>query len=299
MSFAKKMVRINSEGNRISCEYSDLCGSIELLPFMDRFTIKSVLKCSHKRAVYHVIDKKKGFESVLKVMINGNIDKDSLDVLKFVKCNKHPNIYEIYEIGEVGSFFIVLSKYIDGVLFNKFVKTADKKQLIKSIHSVIYAINYLHRHKICHVDIKPSNILVDKDNNPKLIDFDLARRIRGEYKLEKVIMGTFPYIPKEIFEDKKYYLKSDVWSFGVSIIKSFYYNIDDSTIDSLSKSTKMTIHDFSNNNPNFYEEYSNFDCSLFREKIGKKMCNIVTIMVTMDVKDRPTSDQLIKYIKHH
>lgn len=297
--------------SHVKCEFSNICDVIESLPmFSSRFEIVKKLKFCKKRAVYHVIDRNDNCHAVVKFIIKHNMRKRNLALLHFIKNCNHPNIYTIYEVGTAGAFNIVISKYIEGKVLNKYLKESSKKAINDVLKGILTGLKYLHDRNIQHVDIKPSNIIVASDGTPKIIDFDLSKLVKDEYVQDDLIMGTFPYIPKEIFSDKKFYLKSDVWSLGVSLIKIFYHenlNIkntnkvddlsntitNDNILETLTKSTVTLIHDYNKNNCEFYEEYSRFNFCIFKKRLGKKLCKIIQAMVTIDVDIRPTVDDVL------
>ncbi|KAJ3674889.1 hypothetical protein LUZ60_005505 [Juncus effusus] len=116
---------------------------------------------------------------------------------------------------------------LDKILFAKDpYKSADLdwRARFKIIEGISRGLHYLHeesRLKIIHRDLKASNILLDKDMNPKISDFGLARFFEEDqtHKDTSVIAGTFGYMAPEYIMHGNFSAKSDVYAFGILVLE--------------------------------------------------------------------------------
>ena len=288
-------------------ELENICNMIEILPiFCSRFKIINKIKSCSKRAIYHAFDNKFGTNAIVKFIVKHNIRPQIIALLQYIKNNTNPYIYNIYEVGDAGGFYIIISKYIEGVTLDKYMINIPNESRIKIIKDILTGIKFLHDNNIQHVDIKPANIIVSEEGIPIIIDLDSAKIIKKEFYYDTVVIGTIPYIPYEIYEHKRYYLKSDIWSFGVALIKIFHYIFNKTmtkskyeyeqnscVIKSLSLPSVTFVANKSYTEIKFYEEFSKFDFKELEEHIGKKLSHIIEIMVTADVMLRPSASDLL------
>lgn len=133
---------------------------------------------------------------------------------------KHPNIVTIYDIGvEAGRPFFAMD-YIEGESLQSLMKKDVLRipQIVDIMIKVGNAVAHTHAHGIVHRDLKPANVMLGKDNEPKVMDFGLAKMSKASKKLSKtgMLIGTLQYMPPEQTQGNLRGIdaRSDVYALG-------------------------------------------------------------------------------------
>lgn len=149
-----------------------------------------------------------------------NLEKEIKNIKQEILIHKHLRfkyIIKLYNYFFSGNrVFLVLEFASGGSLFS-FVrrqKGLEEKHYHKMFTQVCEGVAYLHKKNVIHRDIKPENILVDSRGNIKLCDFGWSALNRPS---RKTFCGTYEYMAPEIFENKPYNEKVDIWSLGILI----------------------------------------------------------------------------------
>jgi serine/threonine-protein kinase len=113
----------------------------------------------------------------------------------------HPNIVPIYEVGEHQGHHFFSMKLVEGTnLARQVGQLCDQPQAIAGIVATIArAVDHAHQHGFFHCDLKPANILIDREGRPYVTDFGLARRVEDNSALTAsgAILGTPSYMAPE------------------------------------------------------------------------------------------------------
>ncbi len=134
----------------------------------------------------------------------------------------HPNIVQIYAIGEEKGIHFFAMEYTKGSTLSEILKeqkTLSPESAVSFIKQIALGLSVAHKAGLIHRDIKPSNILVNKKNIAKLADFGIAFVQDAKTKLtrEGSIIGTPEYLSPEQCEGKTLDGRSDLYSLGVTL----------------------------------------------------------------------------------
>ncbi len=136
----------------------------------------------------------------------------------------HPGIVTLFGVDRVDGVPVVAMQWIDGVPIDDWARAVPsgprrREERLRLFLRVCDAVEHAHRRGILHLDLKPSNVLVDRDANPHVVDFGLARMIDRDLDLTRTgtFLGTLAYASPEQLEGGRRRLdaRSDVYSLGV------------------------------------------------------------------------------------
>ena len=116
--------------------------------------------------------------------------------------------------------------YVEGQSLAKLIsdfgfRISDFKRAVGYLKTIAEAIHYAHERGILHRDLKPSNVLIDANDQPRVTDFGLARRLEGDSELTVTgqVLGSPNYMPPEQAGGRrgKVSRRSDVYSLGAML----------------------------------------------------------------------------------
>lgn len=133
---------------------------------------------------------------------------------------EHTHIVPIYDYADFEGQPYLVMKFLEGETLKKRMrqKPLSLEDIPPILDPVASALDYAHRHDVLHRDVKPSNIVIDKDNTPFLADFGLARiASTGESTLSQdMMLGTPQYISPEQAQGNQHLdAGTDIYSLGV------------------------------------------------------------------------------------
>jgi eukaryotic-like serine/threonine-protein kinase len=135
----------------------------------------------------------------------------------------HPNIVNVYDVGTDGDQHYIVMEYIRGPSLKDLIRRQGPFSVdgaIFIIGQVASALDYAHQRGLVHRDIKPQNILVDREGNAKVVDFGIAKGMRDVNLTEAGTgMGTVHYVSPEQARGDPAGPASDLYSTGIVLFE--------------------------------------------------------------------------------
>ncbi|PKM80999.1 MAG: serine/threonine protein kinase, partial [Firmicutes bacterium HGW-Firmicutes-13] len=134
----------------------------------------------------------------------------------------HPNIVNIYDVGEEEDTYYIVMEYIDGKSLKELINEKGRlpvNQAVNIARQICEGLVHAHKNKIIHRDIKPHNILITRDGRVKVTDFGIARAVTAATLTynNNVIMGSVHYFAPEQAKGGLAGEKADLYSLGIVI----------------------------------------------------------------------------------
>ncbi len=139
----------------------------------------------------------------------------------------HPNIVKVIDFFEANNTCYYVMEYCEGGSLDELIvkkKHLDERECVYYIRQIASALDYMHKNKMLHLDLKPGNIVLRKDGNAVLIDFGLSKQYDQNGKPEtstNIGLGTpgFAPIEQSNYDGSSFPLTMDIYALGATLYK--------------------------------------------------------------------------------
>lgn len=190
----------------------------------DRYEIVDKVGSGGMSDVYKALDHKLNRFVAIKVL-KTEFSEDRNFVSKFkVEAQSaagltHPNIVNVYDVGEDHNIHYIVMELIDGITLKKYIEKKGPlpvKEAVSIAIQVSQGIEAAHNNHIIHRDIKPQNIMISREGKVKVTDFGIARAASTN-TINSNAMGSVHYISPEQARGGYIDEKSDIYSLGITL----------------------------------------------------------------------------------
>ena len=193
--------------------------------FANRYNLIKKLGEGGMADVYLAFDALLNREVAIK-LLRASMSVDPVSLLRFQReansasSLNHPNIVEIYDVGEdEGSHYIVM-EYVKGKTLKQLIAqrgAMEKHEAISIMDQLVSAVLEAHQKNIIHRDIKPQNVIVKDDGTVKMADFGIAT-VADTLQLTQAdtVMGSVHYLAPELARGESASFQSDIYALGIT-----------------------------------------------------------------------------------
>ena len=203
----------------------------ELAPgetFAGRFRVIEDLGKGGMGRVYKVYDTEVKEKLALK-LLNPEIAADDRTIerfrseLRLARTISHRNVCRMHDLGRDGTTYFITMEYGPGEDLKSLIHRIGALPVGKAVslaRQVCEGLEEAHRVGVFHRDLKPQNIMIDRDGNARIMDFGIARSVKGKgITGAGVLIGTPEYMSPEQVEGREAGPRSDLYSLGIVLFE--------------------------------------------------------------------------------
>ena len=181
--------------------------------------------------IYKALDRMLGRMVAIKIL-RPNLTKDPAFLDKFqqearsVAMMSHPNIVTVHDVGSDGATHYIVMEMIEGNDLKKLIKARGGLPLDKALEygiQICAGLGFAHRSQLVHADVKPQNILINREGVLKVTDFGIAQAYTDTMTQTRsdVVWGSPHYFAPEQARGESPTPASDVYSIGIVLFEMF------------------------------------------------------------------------------
>ena len=221
-------------------------------------------------------------------ILRSELCTDAVSVLRFEReaqaatALSHPNIVEIYDVGEYKGHHYIVMEYVPGKTLKQVIRDRGallKEEAVDIAKQLVSATAEAHRRGIIHRDIKPQNVIVKSDGSIKILDFGIALA-KGSMQLTQAnnVMGSVHYLAPELARGEPATVQSDIYALGIVL----YEMLTGDVPFKAENAVQVALMQMRNELP---------DCQKINPTIPMSVANIITKATSKDRGQRYQSCQ--------
>lgn len=190
---------------------------------LNRYTVREFLGRGGMAEVYQVWDSQRMTFLAMKVLLE-DLALDKVFIRRFTREAdnlaklQHPNIVRFFDFEKQDRLAFMLMDYIEGETLKHLIHDAPNALPVKEVNTVMQAVcgalHYAHNQGVVHCDIKPANIIIDKNGTVQLADFGIAR-MTDAATATMVGAGTPAYMAPEQIQGADPTPQTDIYALGI------------------------------------------------------------------------------------
>ncbi len=184
--------------------------------FAQRYRIVALLGMGGMGEVYRADDQVLGVPVALKLITGSGREQMErlLTEARLAREVTHENVCRVYDVGQVGQEYYLTMEHVDGEDLSSLLRRIGhfpSEKLLDLAHQLCSGVAAAHARGVLHHDLKPANILIDRDGRVKITDFGIAARSHRGPQL----MGTPAYMAPERLAGREGTVRSDLYALGL------------------------------------------------------------------------------------
>jgi Nif-specific regulatory protein len=188
-----------------------------------RYQLRATLKKTPDTCVYRVFDVPDKRDEALKILCHEIADPQQLvrfrTEFSTLASLEHSSVIKVFDFGVLNDRYPYFTmEFFAGRKISEFFDGQNWDALYDVMLQIASALHHIHHLGIVHLDLKPSNILVDEAGHTKIMDFGLA--IESRQVLDRRIRGTLQYMAPEVLRQDRVDSRADLYALGMTLYET-------------------------------------------------------------------------------